>query len=220
MSEKRNRLSRLVEEDLIVQLVDDVYVEEGAIEALLERYAAARGWRVVTGMIEWGDGFSLPGVTRPIGYERPARPDEEVTFLIGAFVLMSRTLAVACPEFETVPTSGDRLMSALWRSKGVQLLFEPRARATHDDVLTPYGPEAQADHIYTNLFDSLIANPAPSRALMYELLGFAAGAKAFMRRPDSARRFLSAWARGHRQLARDYRVLKQAVRAPLPSPPP
>ncbi len=98
-------------------------------------------------------------------------------------------------------------MSALWRRHGVQLLHEPAARAVHEGI-----PQADADdqesRIYANLFDALIASPAPLRAAAYELLGFAAGAKLYYRRPAEIVRFLRAWARGHRSLIRDWRELR------------
>jgi hypothetical protein len=150
--------------------------------------------------------------------------------LIGALFIYPRALALACPWIETVPTGDDRMMGALWRAKGVQMLFAPHARALHDPRHNSYGvpvatsaapPPARhsKDHIYVNLFDALIANPSLPLACEYELLGFLAGAKTYLRRPRAIWEFVVGWVRGHTQLVRDWSALRNAARAPLPPAP-
>jgi glycosyltransferase involved in cell wall biosynthesis len=222
-----NFCARIAQAELLVNVDDDVYVEEDTVERLVEAYRDGTGWRAVAGSVAWGSDWSRPIVMRRIGYGRPARDGEEPSFLITALFAYPRTLAQACPWIETVPTSDDRLMGAMWRAKGVRMLFAPGARAVHDQRHNAYGvpvsdsaapppPEHSRDHIYVNLFDSLIANRSLWRACQYEVLGFLAGAKTYLRHPRLTWRFVVGWARGHAQFVRDWRVLSSAVHAPLP----
>jgi hypothetical protein len=213
--------------ELIVSVDDDVYVEPEAISALCAAYERdqKRGvWRVVAGSVRWGSDWSAPIVMRPIGYGRKARPGESPSFLVGALFLYPRALALRLPWNERIITpddricSDDRFMGAVWRAKGVEMAFSPDARAVHDDEHNRYGVKTQAAHIYVNLFDALIANRQLGRAACYELLGFAAGAKAYLREPGSAAAYLAAWYRGHRALIRDWRHLNELRKRELPDP--
>ena len=226
----RNFCTHIAQAELLVNVDDDIYIEEDTVKRLVDCYQRGSGWRVVAGSVLWGNHWSRPIVMRRIGYGRPARYAEEPSFLIGALFLYPRALALACPWIETVPTSDDRMMGALWRAKGVQMLFAPDARAAHDDRHYSYGvrvttsatappPRHSRDHIYVNLFDTLIANRSLLRACEYEVLGFLAGAKTYFRRPGSAWEYLVGWLRGHKQFLRDRPVLRSAVCAPLPPAP-
>lgn len=218
--QKRNFLAREARAELLVHLVDDIYVEEGAIDVLVETYARERGWRVVAGSVAWGDDWTRPVVMRRIGYGRSASPGEDPWFVVGAFFLCHRELALACPHLETIPFYDDQLIGSLWRAKGVKMLYEPRARARHDDEHTAYAADHEASRVYANLFDSLVANPSVASAITWDALGFAAGAKKYLRGRETALGYLGAYARGHRWFARDRALLRAAVEAPLPAPPP
>lgn len=226
----RNFCTHIAQAELLVNVDDDIYIEEDTINQLVDCYQQGSGWRAVAGSVLWGDHWSRPIVMRRIGYGRPARYAEAPSFLIGALFLYPRALALACPWIETVPTSDDRMIGALWRAKGVEMLFATDARAMHDHRHYSYGvqvdssdtpppPRHSRDHIYVNLFDALIANRSLLRAFEYEVLGFLAGAKTYLRRPDAAWEFVVGWLRGHKQLAKDWGVLKSAARAPLPPVP-
>jgi glycosyltransferase involved in cell wall biosynthesis len=217
---KRNFMAREARADLLVDLVDDIYVEEGAIELLVEAYARESGWRIVAGSVGWGDDWTLPVTMRSIGYGRSARPGEAPWFVVGAFLLCPRALALACPYLETTNYYPDQLIGSLWRAKGVKMLYEPRARARHDEEHTVYGPGYEAGRVYANLFDSLVAKPSIARAITWDALGFAAAARKYLRRRETALPFLRAYARGHRKFLRDRPLLRAAVDAPLPAPPP
>jgi glycosyltransferase involved in cell wall biosynthesis len=227
----RNFCTHIAQAELLVNVDDDIYVQEDTVKRLVDTYREGSGWRVVAGSVAWGNDWSRPIVMRRIGYGRPARNAEAPSFLIGALFLYPRALGLACPWIETVPTSDDRIMGALWRAKHVEMLFAPDARAAHDDRHYAYGipvsvsstpppPHHSTDHIYVNLFDTLIANRSLLRACEYEVLGFLAGAKTYLRRPASAREYLMGWLRGHKQFVRDRSVLTSAARAPLPPAPP
>lgn len=220
LPQKLNHMARQAEAELVIDLVDDIDVEEGAIERLVEAYARSSGWRVVAGSVAWGEDWTLPVVMRWIGYGRSARPDEAPTFLVTAMVLIPRQLALACPYLETTTFYDDQLIGSMWRAKGVKLLHEPTARARHDDEHTVYASDHEAGRVYANLFDTVIANPSLSRAITWDLLGFLAGAKKFLRRRDTAVGYLRAYADGHRRFFRDRAALRAAVDAPLPPPPP
>ena len=156
-------------------------------------------------------------MTRPIGYGRRARPGESPSFIVGAFFLYPKALGLRLKWNERIPTSDDRFIGASWRSMGVEFVFAPDSRAVHDDEHNLYGVEHQADHIYANLFDALIANRHLGRAACYEFLGFAAGAKRYFRKRGSAAAYLAAWYRGHRALIRDWRYLKELREPELPA---
>jgi glycosyltransferase involved in cell wall biosynthesis len=205
---------------LIVSVDDDVYVYPETIERLVERYMRGSGWRIVAGSVAWGPNWSRPVVMRRIGYGRAAREGERAHFVLTALYLYPRALAVVCSFNARIRSSDDRFMGALWRSKGVDLLFEPTARARHDDQWNTglFEPSHQDSHIYANLFDALLVERRLSRALAYEVLGFAAGAKAFLRSRAAAGDFLKAWLSGHRALMRDWGWLRELARTPLPEP--
>jgi glycosyltransferase involved in cell wall biosynthesis len=214
----RNFCARSADTDLIVNVDDDICVEPQAIRRLFETYEAQSSHRVVAGSVCWGEDWSAPVVMRAIGYGRAAKPGESPDFLIGAFFIYARKLALAKPWNEGIRTSDDRFMGALWRSSGVKLLFEPSARAVHDHEHVSYGVEHQSSHIYVNLFDAMIANPRPLRVLSYEFLGFVWGAKKAVFSGPHLFRFLSAWGKGHSALLRDYRYLSRLVADRLPPP--
>ena len=216
----RNECARVADADLIVNVDDDVYVEPPAIQRLLERHASGSGWRVTAGSVAWGDSWSQPRVTRRIGYGRSARPGEEPHFVVGAFFLFPRALALACPWIESIPTADDRTIGSLWRTKGVAMLFEPDARARHDAVHHVYGVAELRDHFYAALFDAMIANPSVIQAVTVEAFGLPAGVKRFVRSFGSARALLRSWADAHVKLFRDRRYLRARVAEPLPAPPP
>jgi glycosyltransferase involved in cell wall biosynthesis len=211
-----NFCASIAQAELLVNVDDDVYIQEDAIRQLVDAYRRGTGWRVVAGSVAWGNSWSGPVLMRRIGFGRKARPNEKPSFLVGALFAYPRALALACPWIETVPSSEDRMMGALWRAKGVQMLFAPDARAVHDPRHSSYGVQRYGDHIYANLFDALIANRSLRRACAYEVLGFLAGVRPYLRRPRCVWRFLAAWLRGHRQLARDWSALTTAASAPLP----
>jgi glycosyltransferase involved in cell wall biosynthesis len=205
----RNFCAKVADVDLIISVDDDVYVEPDAIKRLVDAYHAARGARVVAGSVAWGDDWSTPVIMRSIGYGRKVIPGEPPSFLLSAFFIYPRTFALTWPWNERIRTSEDRFMGALWRSKGIQLLYEPRARAFHDQEHNTYDVTEQESHIYANLFDAFIANPNMVRLLSYEILGFAAGAKLYFRKPHSALAYIRAWVRGHKALWRDWEFLNQ-----------
>lgn len=156
---------------------------------------------------------------RRIGYGRPVRPEEHPDFLVTALFLYPRRVGLTCPWNERISTSDDRFVGAMWRSRGVRMAWEPQARGVHDDdhFLDRFQPHEQHSHVYANLFDAVMANPRPIRAVEYEVLGFAAGLKAFARSPRGLRRFVSAWAGGHRQLVQDRHYLRQLLSTPEPA---
>jgi len=176
------------------------------------------GPRVVAGSVCWDDDWSGPVVMRRIGYGRRAKPEELPSFLIGAFFIYPKIFALTWPWNERIQASDDRFIGALWRSKGVSLLFEPQARAFHDAERSSYRPDQMDDHIYVNLFDALIANPDIMRALCYETIGFLAGAKLYFRHPTTALQYIGAWSRGNYRFIRDWRFLKACyINRDLPS---
>jgi glycosyltransferase involved in cell wall biosynthesis len=220
----RNVCTRAASEELIVSVDDDVRVEPDAVDRLVAAYRARAPHSVVGGSVHWGGGYQAvkAGKTaikmRRIGYGRPIEPGESPDFLVTALFLYPRRVGLMCPWNERIPTSDDRFVGAVWRSRAVELGWESQARGVHDDdhVLYRFEPEHQHSQIYTNLFDALMANPRPIRALEYEVLGFAAGIKGFGRSASGLRRFLAAWLSGHRQLVRD----RDYLRALLQTPPP
>jgi len=211
----RNVGARVAAEPLLVSIDDDLEVEPAAIEHLVARYRSGTGRRVVSGSISWDGVWTEPMVMRRIGYSRRPRPDEAPSFVQGAFFLYPRAFALAWPWNERIPANDDIFIGAVWRAKGVQIMFEPRARALHADLPLAFHPDRIADrafdqhsHIYALLFDALFANPNGGRALAYETLGFLASAKLYFRRPSWAVRFLRGWVGGHRALLADRRYLR------------
>jgi glycosyltransferase involved in cell wall biosynthesis len=215
----RNECARVAGGDLLVNVDDDVYVEADAIERLLDGYRSGSGWRAVAGSVWWGSYWSRPVVMRRIGYGRAWQEGEDPDFLVGAFFLYPRALALACPWIESVRTSDDRIMGALWKGKGVSMLYAPDARAVHDEQTTVYPEDSYADHIYGNLFEALVADRSALRALSYEVLGLAACAWECVRERRSLVKLARAWGRGHVWFARDLRQLRSAAGSLLPAPP-
>jgi glycosyltransferase involved in cell wall biosynthesis len=220
----RNTGARAAQEDLLVDVDDDLILEPEAIDRLVKRYGEGEGRRVVAGSVSINGTWSSPVKKRRIGYGRPVQEGEDPDFVIGALFLYPRSFAVAWPWNERIDTADDIFMGALWRSHGVRILFAPDARAAHPDVPLSFDPtrlaetvEHQSWHIYSLLFDALIANRSLGRALAYEVLGFLASAKVSLRRPDLAIPFLRAWLRGHRRLLADRRYLRGLVRKELPA---
>lgn len=170
----------------------------------------------VAGSIARDGVYSRPVVMRRIGFGRFANDGEAPSFLVSALFAYPRELGLALPWNERLHSSDDIFIGALWRSHGVHLDFAPSARATHDSEHQFYGADKQAFHIYTKMFDALFANPDLGRALSYEFIGFAAGAKLYFRTSSDARRYITAWVRGHRDLIRDRHYLRALVSRELP----
>lgn len=212
----RNACARAAQEDLLINIDDDVYVTPNALSKLISAYDSGEGRRVVAGSVAWGDEWSRPRVMRRIGYGRSARAGERPSFLVGAFFIYLRQFAITWPWNERIRTSDDRFMGAVWRSKGVALLFEPDARAFHDSQHVSYDARDHHDHIYANLFDTLIANKRITRALSYEFLGFAAGLRRFSRSPKLIPQFVAAWYSGNIAFIRDWSVLRSFAQRELP----
>lgn len=212
----RNYCAKVAEADLLISVDDDVYVEPDSIKRLVDTYHGACGARIVAGTVAWGDNWSTPVIMRLIGYGRKVVPGEIPSFLISAFFIYPRVFALAWPWNERIRTSEDRFMGAMWRSKDIQLLYEPQAKAVHDKERSTYDVAEQESHIYANLFDTLIASPNLVRFLSYEILGFAAGAKLYFRKPHTALAYIRAWVRGHTALWRDWEFLKQYRQLPMP----
>lgn len=220
----RNVCTRSASEEIIVSVDDDVRVEPDAVDRLVEAYRSRPPLTVVGGSVTWHGGYTAvqDGKTaikmRRIGYGRPIADGESPDFLVTALFLYTRRIGRMCPWNERIPTSDDRFVGAMWRSRNVSMTWEPSARGTHDDdhVLDRFDPEQLHSHVYTNLFDALLANPRPIRALEYEVLGFAAGVKAFGPSPSRLARLAAAWASGHRQLLRDREYLRELLATPDP----
>lgn len=212
----RNECVRQAEAEVLISVDDDTRVEPGAIDELIAHYRRSVGPCVVAGSVAWDGEYRRPVVIRRIGYGRAARETESPSFLITALFAFPRALGLALPWNERIRTSDDVFAGALWRSHGVRMEFAPSSRALHDAEHNHYGVEAQSSHIYVNLFDALIANPNLRRALAYEFIGFAAGAKLYCRSPAGTIRYLSAWFEGNRNLLRDWGYLRDLVRRPLP----
>jgi glycosyltransferase involved in cell wall biosynthesis len=220
----RNTGARASRQDLLIDVDDDLILEPETVDRLLARYLEVGGPRVVAGSVSLNGTWSTPIKKRRIGYGRPVLEGEEPDFAIGALFLYPRSFALAWPWNERIDTADDIFMGALWRSHGVRILFAPDARAAHPDVPLSFDPnrlaetvEHQSWHIYSLLFDALIANPSLGRAIAYEVLGFMASAKVYLRRPALAIPFLRSWMRGHRRLLVDRRYLKELVRKELPA---
>ena len=222
----RNACARAATAPLLVNIDDDVEVEPLAIERLVARYRAGTGRRVVSGSVSFGGIWTEPMVMRPIGYSRRPHPGEAPDFVQGAFFLYPRAFALAWPWNERIPANDDIFMGAVWRSKGVEILFEPEARAAHPQLPFAFDGDriaesahAQRSHIYVLLFDAIYANPSAKRALSYETLGFLASAKLYLRRPSWAVRFIRSWLSGHLALLADRRYLRALLeREPAPEP--
>lgn len=220
----RNVCTRAAQEDLLVNVDDDLELEPDAIERLLARYLEGNGRRIVAGSVSWDGTWSRPVKKRPIGYGRPVLPGEQPDFVIGAFFLYPRKFGLAWPWNERIAVTDDIFIGALWRSHGVQLLFAEDARALHPDLPASSDPARMAEtvkhqecHIYSLLFDSVIANPSLRRTLSYETLGFMASARLYFRRPRFVLPFLRSWIAGHLRLIADSRYLWALVHKELPA---
>jgi glycosyltransferase involved in cell wall biosynthesis len=222
----RNACARAATAPLLVNVDDDLEVEPEAVERLVARYRAGTGRRVVSGSVSFDGIWTEPMVMRPIGYSRRPRPGEEPDFVQGAFFVYPRAFALAWPWNERIPANDDIFMGAVWRAKGVSILFEPEARALHPELPLAFDGDrigesayGQRSHIYALLFDAVYANPSAKRALSYETLGFLASAKLYLRRPSWAVRFIRSWLSGHRALLADRRYLRALLeREPAPEP--
>lgn len=208
----RNACARNAGGALLVSVDDDVYVEADAITSIVNHWRNAQQPCAVAGSVKWADDWSRPIVIRANGYGRAAAATEKPDFLISAFIAYDRELALRLPWNEGIRTSEDRFMGAVWRRHGVAMEYCASARARHDIRTSSYGVRDQSDQIYVNLFDALLASRSPTRALSYELLGFAAGAKGFIRSPASAARYAASWSRGHRALWREWSTLREMTR--------
>jgi glycosyltransferase involved in cell wall biosynthesis len=209
-SAARNVGTRAARSELVVSVDDDVYVEPGAIDALV-RVSRARGDCVVAGTVGWSHWWSRPLVMRRIGFGREAQPREPVEFLVSALVLYPRDLGLAFPWNERLWPYDDRYVSLIWRAAGARLAFAPDARAHHDEVHTEYPVGHEADRIYVNALDAAMVSRSIGRLIAFELLGFAACAKKWARTPRGAWGILRAWIRGHLALLRDLRALRATL---------
>ena len=154
---------------------------------------------------------------RLTSYGRNLRPQELPSFLIGGFYSYPRALVgLACPWNARILTFADIFIGTLWHVNILAVLFEPQARAVNEGATTTPNEENGKYNICINLFDTLLANPTVPRALAYELLGFAAGAKTYFRHSETTWLHLCACYREHRALVRDWDYLKALVRQPLP----
>jgi len=203
----RNTCAKVATGDVIVNVDDDIYVEPESILKLYNKYISEGGWRVVAGSVAWSNDWSTPVIMRPIGYARKVKPGEKPSFIIGAFFIYPKALAHSLPWNERVRTSDDRFMGALWRSKGIQMLFEPDARAFHDHQHTSYGAEHYESHIYVNMFDAVVSNFNFLRILSYQFLGFLAGIKQYRKNLNEIGIFIRAWIRGNYKFIKDLKFL-------------
>lgn len=206
----RNECSRVGSTEVIVSVDDDVYVTPTAIDRLWARYQQETGWRVVAGSVSWGTAWSGPIVLRYIGYGK-AGEEQNADFYVTALILYPRQLVLQCPFNEKIASSEDRFAGALWRSKGVKLLWAKDARAHHDEEHSVGLSAAfhQSEHIYTNLFDSVLVRRSFRFALAFEVLGFAAGVRRYRRSATDLRIFAKAWGLGHLAFLKDWRMLSR-----------
>jgi glycosyltransferase involved in cell wall biosynthesis len=218
----RNACARTVDARLIVNVDDDIQLEPDALSRLVEAYRVGHGPRVVAGSVAWAGVWSRPVRIGPLGWGRNAGEGEVPDFLVGAFFAYPKALALAFPWNERIlpgPRRGvadDRYIGAIWRSKGVALLFEPRARAAHHAEHTAYGLPDQAAHVYTNLVQALVGSRSLRRVAAFELVGFLRGAKD-LRGVSAWRNYLRNWATAHRAFLADRRYLNELVSRELPS---
>ena len=132
----RNACAHAVTERLLINVDDDIQVEPGALRLMLEKYQSMSGPRVVGGYTAWDGTYKGPVKLRWIGWGRPARDQESPDFLIGAFFLYPRELALVLPWYErsALPEQGwapdDRMMGALWRSQGINSSRTRRSGST------------------------------------------------------------------------------------------
>ncbi|MGI8461544.1 MAG: glycosyltransferase [Solirubrobacterales bacterium] len=218
----RNVGTRACRARLVVSVDDDVYVEPGAISALVDAYRRVRTPRVVAGAVEWPDWTSRPLVMRRIGVGRAAGPGERPELLVSALLLYPRELAHAFPWNERLWPFDDRWVTMVWRLAGAELCYAPDARARHDERHNVYPVENEADRYYANLFDALFASRSLKRLVYFEALCLASELKRWGRSPRGAAAVMRAWWRGHRAFAADLpqlRALAAAARAHRPGVP-
>lgn len=220
-AQARNACGEVGTAPVVISVDDDVYVRPDALARLMAAYRRSGAWSVVAGSVAWGDDWTRPIVMRRIGYGRYAQPGERPDFVLTAMYLYPRELLLACPFNERIRSSDDRFVGALWKARGVEVVYEPEARAAHDDELTTAlgAAEHQDSHIYANLFQAIWVERSAMLAAQYEVLGFAAGLKAWGRSREQLPIFLRAWGLGHRALLRDRRWLSAITRAPLVADP-
>jgi glycosyltransferase involved in cell wall biosynthesis len=204
----RNACARAGSAPLVVSVDDDVYVHPDAVTRLVERYCAGSGWRVVAGSVSWGGEGSGPVRIRRIGYGTRARDEGEADFYVTALLLYPRELVLQFPYNERVTSGEDKFMGALWRSKGVRMLWEPGATAMHDEEHSSYATAEYETHIYVNLFDALMVRRSIGLACSFEFLGFAAGVRSHTG-PAPLRAYTAAWWRGNARFLADRRRLAE-----------
>jgi hypothetical protein len=205
----RNFCSSVATGDLLVNVDDDVCVEPQSIKRLQDHYFALENKdAIIGGSVKFGDHFSRPVVMRPIGYGRSARDGELFDFIIGAFMLYPRHIWQRYPWNERLKTSDDRFMGALWRRVGVKMHFLESAKAIHDVDLNSYDVSHQRSHIYANLFDAIFARKSLYWFFCFEFVGFAAGARKYLRNRNERWRYVQSWLLGNRDLLRDWNFLK------------
>lgn len=218
ISAARNLCAQTAQADLLVSVDDDVEVEPQAVEALLDIYEAGEGPRVVGGAVCFSEpGYrTAPMRLRRIGYGRLAARNEQAEFLNSALFLYPRAYGLTWPWNERVRRGSDLLMGAIWRAAGVELLWAKEARADHpprDEMVTAAD---HGDHLYAILAHALVASRDPRRALLFELLGFAAGLKAFAKDRSALAEFVVSWWYGNLAFARDRKALVELARRPAP----
>ncbi|MHB2022756.1 MAG: glycosyltransferase [Mycobacteriales bacterium] len=204
----RNACARAASGSVLINVDDDVYVKYGSVSRLAEawKYAAESVGPtvVVAGAVVWpGRDPSQPAVMRSTGYASPPAPGENFDFLIGAFFAYPRSLALRLPWNERIRSSDDTFMGALWRANGVTLKYCPTALATHDGDVVNYDMQHERCRVYVNLFDCLLVKRSLHRILLFELLGFLAGLKAYWTAGDLSLGYLREWVLGHAMFVRD-----------------
>ena len=212
-SAARNVGTRACGSRLVVSIDDDVYVEPGAIEALLAAYRRSGEGSVVAGCVRWSHWHSRPMMMRRIGFGREALAGEDPEFVVSALILYPRQLGLEFPWNERLWPYDDRYVSLVWKAAGAELVYAPDACADHDEIHTEYPVGHEADRIYVNLLDATMVNRGVGRALDFEFLSFAACAKKWARTPRGAWGLIRAWTRGHLALLRDRRELRATIAA-------
>ncbi len=211
----RNLGAREADGELLAYVDDDVYVEPEAIARLAAAVDADDV--VAAGTLDWGDEWTRPQVMRRIGYSRAAEPGEETEWFVSAVLCMPRALVLQTPWDDDRRYYDDRMTCLLWRRAGARFAFVPEARAVHDEERKAY-PLAQERHrIYANAYDAIFMRRSLSWLLSYELLGFAASAKAFGRTPRGALGIVLEWLRGNARFIADFPRLRRGEPAGGPS---
>jgi GT2 family glycosyltransferase len=201
----RNTATRLATADLIISIDDDVRVEPDAIRALVNA-SRLNPDAMVAGTVRWGERWSTPVKTRPIGYGRAVSPREQPDFLVSAFFAYPRELNLRIPWNEHLRREEDRCFGSQLRSHGVPLVFAPDARAVHHDEHNSTGAKDIGDRIYANLFEAVVVRRSSLRALSFLLVGFLFSAREFGVRhlPTT----VVSWLKGVRSFVRDLPQLR------------